>query len=168
MGQPHDLGQIIDEHPFFKGIDGKLRALLVGCAANERFEPGEFLFREGRAADKFYLLRAGQAAVEVDIPGKEPIIMETVGEGEVLGWSWVVPPFHSTFDCRAVTLVRALSFDGTCLRKKMDNDPALGFEVLRRFVPMMGHRLASARMQMLDLYGPKVAKAAKGKKKKAG
>ncbi len=168
MGQPHDLGQIIDEHPFFKGIDDQFRTLLVGCAANERFEPGEFLFREGRAADKFFLIRAGQAAVEVDVPGKKPIVLETVGEDEVLGWSWVVPPYHSTFDCRAVTLVRALSFDGKCLRAKMDSDPALGFEVLRRFVPMMGHRLASTRMQMLDLYGPGVTKAVKGKKKKSG
>lgn len=166
MGQPHDLGQIIDEHPFFQGINAEFRALLVGCAANERFEAGDFLFREGRPADKFFLLRAGQVAIEVDVPGKKPIVLETMGEGEVVGWSWVVAPYVSTFDCRAGTLVRALSFDGKCLRAKMDSDPALGFEVLRRFVPMMAHRLASTRMQMLDLYGPAVAKAVKGKKKK--
>ena len=165
MGQPHDLGHIIDEHPFFAGIDVGLRDLLVGCAANERFEAGEFLVREGRPADKFYLLRAGQVAVEVDVPGKKPIVLETMGEGEVLGWSWVVPPYVATFDCRAGTLVRALSFDGKCLRAKMEKDPALGYEVLRRFVPMMAHRLASTRLQLLDLYGPSVAKAVKTKKK---
>jgi CRP/FNR family transcriptional regulator, cyclic AMP receptor protein len=163
MVQPDNLGRIIDEHPFFAGIDGKFRALLVGCAANERFEADQFLFREGRHADKFFLVRAGQVAVEVDVPGKKPIILETTGEGDVLGWSWVVEPFRSTFDARALTLVRALSFDGACLRKKMAADPALGYEVLRRFMPMMAHRLQSARMQMLDLYGPSVAKARKGK-----
>lgn len=157
MVKPDDLGHIIDEHPFFQGIDAKLRALLVGCAANERYEAGQFLFREGQEAAKFYLVRAGTVAVEIDVPGKAPIVIETIGEGDVAGWSWIVEPFRSTFDARAVGLVRAISFDGKCLRKKMSDDPALGYEVLRRFVPMMAHRLASARLQMLDLYGPSKA-----------
>ncbi|MGE5503374.1 MAG: cyclic nucleotide-binding domain-containing protein [Actinomycetota bacterium] len=154
MVQMENLGRIIDEHPFFQGIGDKLRTLLVGCAANERFEAGEFIVREGQAADKFYLVRAGSVAVEVDIPGQPPIIVETVAEGEVFGWSWAVAPFRSTFDARANTLVRAISFDGKCLRAKMDKDPALGYEVMRRFMVVMSHRLHSARLQMLDLYGP--------------
>lgn len=154
MIQTEDLGRIIDEHPFFHGIDGKLRALLVGCAKNERFEAGQFLLRNGGNADKFFLVRAGAVAVEIDVPGKPPIIIETLGEGEMLGWSWIVPPHISSFDARATTLVRALSFDATCLLRKMASDPNLGFEVLRRFVPVMAHRLQAARMQMLDLYGP--------------
>lgn len=159
MVQTENLGRIIDEHPFFQGIDAKLRALLVGCAANERFEAGDYLFRNGQTANKFFLVRAGSVAVEVDVPGKPPIIIETVGEGEVLGWSWIVPPHVSSFDARAMTLTRALSFDATCLRRKMEADCVLGYEVLRRFVPMMAHRLQSARLQMLDLYGPGIAKA---------
>lgn len=154
MVKPNDLGQIIDEHPFFQGIDDKLRALLVGCAANERYEDGQYLFKEGQEAAKFYLVRAGTVAVEIDVPGKRPIVIETIGEGEVVGWSWIVEPFQATFDARAMGLVRAISFDGKCLRKKMAADPALGYEVLRRFVPMMAHRLSCARLQMLDLYGP--------------
>jgi len=159
MVKPDDLGRIIDEHPFFQGIDDKLRALLVGCAANERYESGQFLFREGQEAAKFYLVRAGTVAVEIDVPGKQPIVIETIGEGDVAGWSWIVDPFRSTFDARAVGLVRVISFDGKCLRKKMQADPALGYEVLRRFVPMMAHRLSAARLQMLDLYGPSKAVA---------
>jgi CRP/FNR family cyclic AMP-dependent transcriptional regulator len=157
MVKPDDLGRIIDEHPFFQGIDDTLRTLLVGCAANERYEAGQFLFREGQEAAKFYLVRAGTVAVEIDVPGKQPIVIETIGEGEVVGWSWIVAPFHTTFDARAVGLVRAISFDGKCLRKKMEADPALGYEVLRRFVPIIAHRLSSARLQMLDLYGPSAA-----------
>lgn len=166
MVQPENLGRIIDEHPFFQGIDDRLRALLVGCAANERFEAGQFLFHEGDAADKFYLLRAGMVNVEVDIPGRAPIVLETVLDGEVLGWSWIVPPHRYSFAAKAQTLVRALSFDAKCLRKKMEADPALGYEVLRRFLPVMAHRLASARLQMLDLYGPAAAKAGAEKKVK--
>jgi len=169
MVQPHDLGAIIDEHPFFKGIDSDLRTLLVGCAANERFEPGEFLSREGRPADKFYLIRAGLVAVEVTLPGKRPIVLETVGEDEMMGWSWMVEPFLAAFDARAVTQVRAVSFDGKCLRAKMANDHLLGYEVLKRFVPVISHRLATARMQLLDLYAPhaEAAKTDKAKPDKA-
>jgi CRP-like cAMP-binding protein len=154
MVQTENLGRIIDEHPFFKGIGAELRELLIGCAANERFEAGQFLTREGQKADKFFLVRAGDVAVEVDVPGRKAIVIETLGEGEVLGWSWVVEPFRTMFDARAQTLVRALSFDGKCLRAKMAKDPLLGYEVLRRFVPMMAHRLQTARLQMLDIYGP--------------
>lgn len=182
MVQTENLGRVIDEHPFFQGIDAKLRELLIGCAKNERFEVGEFLFRNGGHADRFFLVRAGSVAVEVDVPGKPPIIIETVGEGEVLGWSWIVPPHISSFDARAMTLTRALSFDAKCLLRKMTADPLLGYEVLKRFVPMMAHRLQAARMQMLDLYGPgaaekpakkvkvevvKAVKASKGKNRKA-
>lgn len=183
MVQTENLGRIIDEHPFFEGIDSGLRELLVGCAKNERFDVGEFLFRNGGNATKFFLVRAGTVAVEVDVPGKPPIIIETVGEGEVLGWSWIVPPHISSFDARAVTLTRALSFDAKCLLKKMGADAKLGYEVLKRFVPIMAHRLQAARMQMLDLYGPgaegkpaarkvkvevvKAVKGSKGKNRKA-
>jgi CRP/FNR family cyclic AMP-dependent transcriptional regulator len=156
MVQPESLGRIIDEHPFFQDIDAKLRALLIGCAANERFEAGQYVFREGQPADKFYLLRAGMVNVEVDIPGRPPIVIETVLDGEVLGWSWMVEPHRYAFAAKANTLVRALSFDAKCLLRKMEADPALGYEVLRRFVPVMAHRLASARLQMLDLYAPSV------------
>lgn len=157
MVKPDNLGSIVAEHPFLKGIDDALRDLLVGCAANERFEAGQMLFRQGDEAAKFYLLRAGTVAIEVDRPGQRPIVVETIGEGEVAGWSWMVPPYRMSFDARALTLVRALSFDAACLRRKMDADHLLGYEVLRRFLPVMAHRLAAARLQMLDLYAPPAA-----------
>ncbi len=153
MVQIDDLGRIIDEHPFFRGIDAKLRALLVGCAANERVEAGKYLFRQGAPADSFYLVRHGSLAIETHAPGRPVITVESVGEGEIIGWSWLVAPYRWTFDARAVTLLRVLSFDATCLRGKMDADPVLGYEVLRRFVPVMGQRLAATRLQLLDLYG---------------
>ena len=165
MVKPDNLGHIIDEHPFFQGIDVSLRDLLVGCAANERYESGQFLFHEGQKAEKFFLIRAGTVAIEIDQPGRPPIIIETIAEGEIVGWAWIVEPHRATFDARATTLVRALSFDAKCLRHKMEADHALGYEVLRRFVPVMAHRLSAARLQMLDLYAP--GKTAKAKKAKA-
>ncbi|MBF0166531.1 MAG: cyclic nucleotide-binding domain-containing protein [Alphaproteobacteria bacterium] len=154
MVQVDNLGRILEEHPFAEGLDQALKDVMIGCAANERFEAGQFLFREGGDAKKFYLIRSGVVAVEVHAPGRPPLMVETVGDGGVLGWSWLVPPHKWAFDARAQTLVRALSFDATCLTRKMESDPALGYQVMKRFVPVMAHRLHAARMQMFDLYGP--------------
>jgi CRP-like cAMP-binding protein len=157
MVKPQDLGHIIDEHPFFQGIDPALREALVCCASNERFVAGEYLCREGVEAHKFYLIREGQVAVEVEPPVKKPIILETLGAGEVLGWSWLVPPHRTAFSVRAQTSVRVLAFDGACLLRRMQAEPALGYAVLSRFVPVIAHRLSAARLQLLDLYGPAMA-----------
>ncbi|MGE4278806.1 MAG: cyclic nucleotide-binding domain-containing protein [Magnetospirillum sp.] len=165
MVKPDNLAGVLQEHPFFQGIAPSLRDLLVGCAANERFEAGSMLFRQGDSADKFYLIRSGTVAIEIDQPARPPIVVETITEGEVAGWSWLVPPYRLTFDARALTLVRALSFDAQCLRRKMEAEPALGYDVLRRFLPIMAHRLSASRLQMLDLYAP--PKPAKVKKEKA-
>ena len=153
MVQIEGLGRIIDEHPFFRRIDGKFRSLLVGCAANERLDAGQYLFRQGGHADKFYLVRAGSLQLEVHAPGRT-IVVDTVDEGEIVGWSWLVEPYRWTFDARAVTLLRLVSFDAKCLRGKMEADAELGYEVLRRFVPVIGQRLAATRLRLIDIYGP--------------
>jgi len=154
MVRTEGLGRVIDEHPFFQGIDGKLRATLAGCATNMRVEAGEYLFRQGGPAEQFYLLRRGRIAIEIHAPARPPLIVETVGEDDVVGWSWLVPPYRWTFDARALELTRLVALDAACLRRKMEEDTELGFEVMRRFVPVIAHRLASTRLQVLDLYGP--------------
>lgn len=165
MVKPQDLGRIITEHPFFQGMDPDMLDALVCCAANERFVAGEHLFREGAEARKFYLIREGRVAVEVEPPVRKPIVLETLSAGEVLGWSWLVPPHRAAFAARAQTNVRVLSFDATCLLKRMEEQPELGFAILRRFVPVMAHRLSAARLQLLDLYGPAMAPPAEPEKK---
>ncbi|MGE5515857.1 MAG: cyclic nucleotide-binding domain-containing protein [Bacteroidota bacterium] len=165
MVKPQDLGRIIDETPFFQGLEPELREALVCCAANERFVAGEHLFREGGDARKFYVIREGQVAVEVEPPVRKPIVLETLSAGDILGWSWLVPPYRAAFDARAQTTVRVLSFDATCLRKNMEAHPALGFAILRRFVPVIAHRLSAARLQLLDLYGPAMAPPKKARVK---
>jgi len=154
MVQISDLGRVLDEQPFMQGLDRELRDLLVGCAANERFDAGQYVFREGGAADKFFLVRSGRIAIEVHAPGRPAIMVDTVGPGELTGWSWLMEPRRWTFDARATQLTRAVSFDAACLTRKMEARPALGYQVLKRFIPVMAHRIHSARMQMLDLYGP--------------
>lgn len=149
----HTLEPILAEHPFFKGFDKKYLALLASCATNVRFNAGDFIFREGKEANHFYAIRDGRVALEAAAPGQKPLIVQTRQAGDILGWSWLVQPYHWIFDARAVEPTRALALDGACLRKKCENDHDLGYEMLKRFAYVMEQELEAARLQLLDVYG---------------
>ena len=121
-----DLEQTLPDHPFFEGFDHETIALLAGCAHNVHFRPDELVFQEGQRADAFYLVRHGRVAIELHRPAGGPGILDTVEEGGVLGFSWLVPPYRWLFDARATEDTRAVSFDATCLRTKCDADPVVG------------------------------------------
>ena len=147
-----NLARIIAEHPFCKDLETYYIDLLTSCASNIRAEKDFYLFREGGEANHFYLIQEGEAALEARAPGRPPLIVETVAEGEMLGWSWLVPPYRWRFSARAVGLVRAIAVDGKCLRTKCEKNPHLGYELLKRTVEIMGQRLEASRVRMLDLY----------------
>ncbi len=146
------LEKVLQSHPFFADLDPGLLETLVGCASNLVFKAGEFLAREGNPADRFFLVREGRVAVEIFRAVGGPLTVETVGGGEVLGWSWLFPPYKWHFDARAVTGVRALAFDAACLRRKLDADKAVGYEVVRRFASVAVQRLESTQLQLVDMY----------------
>jgi CRP/FNR family cyclic AMP-dependent transcriptional regulator len=147
------LEPILAQHAFFHGLDAEYLQLLTGCASNVRFEAGQTIFREGEPANQFFLLRSGRVSVELFAPGRGPLVVQTLGEGEMLGWSWLIEPYIWQFDARAVELTRAIALDGACLRGKCDTDPRLGYEILKRFSQVMADRLQATRIQLLDLYG---------------
>jgi len=155
------LEPLLAEHPFFKGFAPQHLNLLVGCASNVRYNPGEFLFREGEEADKFFVIRHGKIAVEAFIPQKGPITIQTLDEGDILGWSWLVSPYQWRFDARAMELTRAIALDGKCLRGKCENDHNLGYELLKRFATLIAERLEATRMQLMDIYGTNGGKTKK-------
>lgn len=148
-----NLERILEEHPFFRGLNSKYIQLIVGCASNVRFDVGEFLFREGEEANQFYIVRPGKVALEIFVPERGPITIETVGEGQILGWSWLIPPHYWHFNARAVELTRAIALDGKCLRNKCEEDHDLGYELLKRFAHIVEMRLQATRLQLLDVYG---------------
>lgn len=147
------LEALLEEHAFTADLEPRYRATLVGCATNVRFEPGELLARAGTPADSFFLVRHGRVALEIHAPGRGPIAFETITSGEVLGWSWLVPPYRWVFDARALVRTRAIAFDGACLRGRCEADRDLGYELLKRVAGVLSRRLAAARLQILDLYG---------------
>lgn len=147
------IEQLLAEAPAFEGMSEEHLALIAGCAQNRSFDEGSYLMREGDPADTFYVIRRGRVALEVFAPQRGPLAIETVDEGDLLGWSWLVEPFRTDFDARALGTVRTLAFDGTCLRGKADQDPVLGYELMRRFIPVIVERLRATRVRLLDVYG---------------
>ena len=149
----HTLEPIVREQPFFHGLEERHLELITGCAKNVRFDADSQIFREGDQADCFYLIRDGLVAVQLAIPHRGLTTVQTVSEGEVVGWSWLFPPYRWHFDARAQQPTHALAFDGKCLRTKCEQDHDLGYEMFRRFMFIMTVRLESTRLQLLDIYG---------------
>ena len=148
------IDSLIAEHAFFKGLDEADLTLIAGCGANARFEAGQHLGREGDPADRFYAIRQGKVAIDVFVPNRGIVTVQTVSEGELVGWSWLFPPYRWRFDARAVELVRATAFDGACLRQKCEQDPRMGYELMKRLVRVVSTRLEATRLQLLDVYAP--------------
>jgi len=146
------LERIIAEHPFFEGLDSEFVQLMVSCASNVRFKADTYILKEGDPANTFYLIREGKVAVELFAPQRRPIIVATLGVGELLGWSWLLPPFQWRFHARAIDGVRAIALDGKCLRTKCEENHDLGYAVLKRFAQIMERRLEATRLQLLDVY----------------
>ena len=153
-GNIKSMADILAAHPLFKGLDKEITDLLGGCASNAHFSAGTYLFKAEEAADVFYLLRSGDVALELSMPGRGKLIVGTVLPGCVVGASWILPPYRWRFDARAVGDVRATGIDAACLRKKCDDDPSTGYQVMKRFLPVVAGRLQSTRLRLLDLYAP--------------
>ncbi len=147
------IAQYLPQHPFFEGLDESVAALVAGCAHNVHFRPGEHLFREGDPADTFFVVRHGRVALEVRGAAGPSVVVDTVHDDDVIGWSWLVPPHRWMFDARATDQTSAIAFDAVCLREKATADPVVGYALLQRVVTVMAARVQSARVRLLDLYG---------------
>ena len=147
------LDRVVLESPVFAGLGDRYAEQLAGCSQTIGFEAGESLFREGEPADVFYVVRRGRVALELFVPGRGALTIETVDAGEVVGWSWLFPPYTWHFDARASAPVRAVAVDGACIREKCDRDPGLGYELMQRFSAVLLERLNATRLRLADLYG---------------
>lgn len=146
------LAGILAAHPFFHGLDAQYMELVTGCAENVRFHADHTLFHEGEPATHFYLIREGKVALETMAVPHRPVVIETIEAGEVLGWSWLFPPYRWHFNARAVEPIRAIMLDGVCLREKGESDHDLGYELVKRMARILIQRLQATRLQLLDVY----------------
>ena len=150
---PRSLDQLLADVPLFEGLGDEARMLIAGCGRNVHFAAGDRVFREGGEADVFYVVRHGSVAIEAFLPARGPVTIETIEAGDVVGWSWLFPPYRWHFDARALSAVRATVFDAVCLREKCDGDPALGYALMGRFAQVLIDRLQWTRLRLLDVYG---------------
>jgi len=147
------LERIVLQHSFFACLGPEFAAAISCCARNLRFARGDYLFLEDEPANEFYPVRHGTVALEMHTPGRQPIVVATLREGDILDASWLVPPYRWTFDARSSELVRALGVNARCLREKCEADHDLGYELMKRFASAMGERLRATRLQVVDVYG---------------
>lgn len=145
MGTGTDLTGPLSEHPFLAGISVERVQRLNAVAAAEVLPAGAVIFREGEQASRLYLIRRGRVSLEVHAPDRHAVVVDTLGDGDVLGWSWLLSPYRWVFDARAAQLVQVITLDAAWLRAEMGRDPLFGMEVLGRMTAVMGRRLAQAR-----------------------
>jgi CRP/FNR family transcriptional regulator, cyclic AMP receptor protein len=140
-------------HPFLAGIaDGSLRAL-APLARPVAYDEGARLFREGGSAQEFWLVRSGRVALDIHIPGRGTVPIETIGAGGVVGWSWLFRPYRWHFGAVAVSRIDGIRFDAVGVRDAMRDD-AIGRELATRVMTVVVDRLQHTRLRLLDLYGP--------------
>ncbi len=144
------LETLLCEHPLFQDLEPDMLTTIAGCASNVRFESGKTIFREGEEGNRFYVIREGTVVLEVFHLERGSIPLQRLEAGQVLGWSWLVPPYRWRFDARCETEVRAFALDGACLRGKCTQEPRLGYELLKRFAMLMDQRLQATRKQLVE------------------
>ena len=142
----------ISAHPFFAALTDAQLVALSEDAITETFTAGQRLFDEGGIADMFWLIEHGSIALDMRVPGRGDQIVETLGPGTVLGWSWLHPPYRWHFRAVARLATTAIAFDAASVRRRCDADPAFGYAMLRSFTPVITERLQATRLRLLDLY----------------
>ena len=146
------LDRILSEHPLFHDLSPEYLKLLSACARHEWFKPGEFIFRHGEDADHFYLIRRGTVALEMSTVERGVITIQTLSKGDLLGFSWLLPPYRHHNDAYVLKWTRAVSINAHCLREKCEIDQKLGYQLMRRFLPVIADRLQHAELQMMNVY----------------
>lgn len=146
---------ILSKHSFFQGLSSEDLAFIAGCGKNVIFEEKRVIAKPGDAADEFYLINHGRVAMILEIPPHKPFIFQTLGENEILGLSWLIPPYRWTVSAKVIQPIRAIAINGACLREKCEKDAALGFKLMKHLVQVLVAREDAARLHLLDVYGTK-------------
>jgi CRP/FNR family cyclic AMP-dependent transcriptional regulator len=140
-------------HPFLHGLSADQLGILAGAAGDVRFPARHRLFEDGGNATRFWLIQCGHVSLDLHVPGEGPVVIETIGMGELLGWSWLFPPFKWAFGAVAATAVEAFEFDVPAVRNRCAADPALGYELNQRITEVLAKRLRATRIRLIARSG---------------
>jgi CRP/FNR family transcriptional regulator, cyclic AMP receptor protein len=136
-------------HPFLHGMSADQLAMLAEAARDVSFPARHRLFEDGGNATRFWLIQSGHVSLDLLVPGEGPVVIETIGMGELLGWSWLFPPFKWAFGAVAATAVEAFEFDAPTVRERCAADPGLGYELNQRITRVLANRLQATRIRLL-------------------
>ena len=139
------------EHTFFMGMKDEYLRSLAENATVERFEAGDVIFKEGEPARNFYLIRAGNVALQQVSYRTEPFTVLTLRRGDILGWSWLFPPYRCRLTAKALDITRAIALDGEKLRAKCDEDHQLGYELMKRFAQIIDSRFDAVSEHLVEV-----------------
>jgi CRP/FNR family transcriptional regulator, cyclic AMP receptor protein len=135
-------------HPFLRGMSPDHLAILAAAGSDVTFPARHRLFEDGGHAGRFWLIQSGCVALDLNVPGQGLVRIETIGMSELLGWSWLFPPFTWAFGAVTVSPVQAFEFDGRAVRASCAADPAFGYELTRRFTAVIANRLQATRIRL--------------------
>jgi CRP/FNR family transcriptional regulator, cyclic AMP receptor protein len=140
-------------HPFLYGMPREHLDALMAAASDVRFPARHRIFEDGGYAGRFWLIRSGHVALDLQVPGEGPMVIETIGMGELLGWSWMFPPYRWAFGAVTLSPLEAFEFDAKAVRDRCATDPALGHELTQRVAQVLARRLQATRMRLIASYG---------------
>lgn len=141
--------QILAGHPFLKDMALNHLKFMAECASELHFNAGEYILNEGEAAGHLYLIHQGKVALGTILPNQGFTTIETLGDGEALGWSWLIPPYHWHFTALAIVPTRIIALTGHPLREKCETDHDFGYELIKRLALILGQRLRMTRQQLV-------------------
>ena len=147
------LESVLSEHYCFKGLEKKYLDMIVKKAGHANFDEGEYIFHENDKADKLYIIQEGIVALETKLgPDRDPVTIQMIGEGDVLGWAWLFPPHLCHFDAKTVAPTKTVVLDGSFIHEKCEEDHELGYELMKRFASLIQQRLQAVRLQNPNMY----------------
>jgi CRP-like cAMP-binding protein len=138
-------------HPFLHGMSRHQLAVLAESGSDVAFPARHRLFEDGGSAGRFWLIRSGYVILDLNVPGQGRERIETIGMGELLGWSWLFPPFRWAFGAVTVSPVTAFEFDGRAVRASCEADPRLGYELTQRLARVTANRLEATRIRLISV-----------------
>ncbi len=145
---------LLSEHRFFSGMKPDFIAFLARHAKERHIEQDEILFRHDDPAHHFYLIRKGRISLEIPAITGPTLDVQHLGEGQILGWSWLIPPYAWNFNARAEAPSEVIEFNGQAVLDRCDKDVDFGYALLKRFSSLMSERLDAARRKMMDQWNP--------------
>ena len=147
------IKDVLKEIDFFADLSAEMLEFIAGCGQNMHFPPNEYMSKENESADHLFVIKKGKVALQVIHPIKGPLTIRTLQDGEIAGFAWIIPPYRTQFDLKALEHTSVVALDGTCVRKKCEENHHLGYQLMKQSATIMNQRLTNTRIQLLDVYG---------------